>query len=66
MTAAKQVLIEKIKQLAPQRVAEVEDSSISCAPAMTSGGSRTPPRRPASRASRRCGTTTRTRLTTGC
>jgi hypothetical protein len=25
MTAAKQVLIEKIKQLAPQRVAEVED-----------------------------------------
>ena len=25
MTAAEQVLIEKIKQLAPQRVAEVED-----------------------------------------
>ena len=59
------VLIEKIEQLSPQRRAEVEDfvdflRAREDAQRLTRDFAR-----PARRASRRCGTTTRTRPTTG-
>ena len=66
MNAPDQVLFDKIKQLPRSAWPRSKTSSISCASAKPSSVSRTLRPTPARRALRRCGTTTRTRLTTGC
>lgn len=65
MSATEQMLIEKIMKLPPQRLAEVEDLWIFCGRARMNSVSRKPLPRLARQVSRRCGTTTKTPLTTG-
>ena len=65
MSATEQMLIDRIRKLPPQRLAEVEGFVDFCGRVRMNSASRKPQPRLARQVSRRCGTTTKTLLTIG-